>query len=276
MRTISKRRRLIEDTRSIIKDNPMLRKNDCWVMLQDGTILNGAYYKAENGYLHPYILSDPMIDFDDIIYCICQYLQYCPDVFVWSYRNVPETRPYLKDMFCMLKSCDEEDFCGISMTLPREIYEITGDLELPFDERDFRDKAIECNDILNQNILRIRHGGKYRNNGSDGWYFRVSSTGFDWTDLIFSFGEARGFSNYTMLYISRDPQATGENYTMWQGEYQDYLNEDEGLVENLEPRSAFEAPFLDRLNRGVSFKHTPVSKRLYEKFLKRSLYEKKW
>jgi len=55
---------------------------------------------------------------------------------------------------------------------------------LDYDEIDF---ARQITEYLNENFLRVRAGGKLNPEGSDSIYFRISSHGYDWHNLIIDF-----------------------------------------------------------------------------------------
>lgn len=64
---------------------------------------------------------------------------------------------------------------------------------------------------LNQQFLRARYGGMYdTSRGSRGMYFRVSSTGFNWFDIIWSFVYDHRDEIDTVTIV-RDEESTGQS-----------------------------------------------------------------
>lgn len=65
------------------------------------------------------------------------------------------------------------------------------------------------NDRLNDEFLRVRIGGMYDSDaGNNSTYFRISSTGFNWFALIWTFVYERRHT-LTDVTVVKDPEATG-------------------------------------------------------------------
>lgn len=77
---------------------------------------------------------------------------------------------------------------------------------------DLQSINLAVNDALNQEFLRARYGGMYDtdNPGGGEMYFRISSVGFDWFPIIWTFvyDNKRQISSVTVL---KDPEATGRS-----------------------------------------------------------------
>lgn len=77
---------------------------------------------------------------------------------------------------------------------------------------DLQSINLAVNDALNQEFLRARYGGKYDSDNPAGgeMYFRISSVGFDWFPIIWTFvyDNRRQISSVTVL---KDPEATGQS-----------------------------------------------------------------
>ena len=58
---------------------------------------------------------------------------------------------------------------------------------------------------LNQQFCRVRYGGQYRTEGSNDLWFRISSTGFNWADVMYEFA-SKIYYSYAVdyIYICRD------------------------------------------------------------------------
>lgn len=72
------------------------------------------------------------------------------------------------------------------------------------------DLVEEINDSLNQEFLRARFGGMYDSNSDKTMYFRISSTGFDWFNIIWNFvnSNKNQIDKVSVLY---DVESTGKS-----------------------------------------------------------------
>lgn len=74
---------------------------------------------------------------------------------------------------------------------------------------------VAVNSALNEEFVRARAGGEVNSDASLGeMYFRISSTGFNWFDIIWKFVYDRKSSVDTVT-IKRDQEATGEESTYY-------------------------------------------------------------
>ena len=74
----------------------VFEKNECFCLLNDNkTILPGCYFDAEDIWIHPYILcivGNPLAEnINDALDM--------PEMWLWAYKYVPDTREDLKKQF---------------------------------------------------------------------------------------------------------------------------------------------------------------------------------
>lgn len=93
------------------------------------------------------------------------------------------------------------------------------------------------NKELNQEFLRARYGGKYDTaSGNGDMYFRVSSTGFDWFNIIYEF-VYKNKNHISTVTIVKDEESTGykDYYYSHGGVVYDHLNIDEFITQSGNP-----------------------------------------
>lgn len=80
------------------------------------------------------------------------------------------------------------------------------------------DKVIAT--FLNENFLRVRAGGKYKPQGTNSLYFRISSHGYDWYDVIMNFmrdifGIPENMPEY--IWIGHDKETNPPEVVLFEG-----------------------------------------------------------
>lgn len=168
----------------------MLKKNTPYMVRNNGTVL-------ECGDAHPYVVYDIKDNLseiiDNIIYGNTEWL-------FWFYRNTLQNHTKKKIIQCVQylsnillffqeNKIDSYLWMGelkdISTILkffnirPKHISEVT-----PSTLKNLEALFRELNNLTNQEFLRCRTGGEYWEEDSEEIYFRISSTDFNWFDII--------------------------------------------------------------------------------------------
>lgn len=267
-----------------------LEKDMCYCLLNDNkTILPGCR-NYDDEWVHPYIL----LRIDDTFANNLTEIFSLPEMLVWAYKNVPDTRTELETAVSILNYGNHMTFeelnswaeenpdyeylaeCFYTEDVPEVFAEITQAVT-PWTERtgsEFEDALMVANDTLNNSILRARIGGRYRDEGdTDSVYFRVSSVGFDWYDAIVNFIDKKNFDGW--ITIEYDPQALNTNNAIVTDLPVLEFIEDEPLVESAKKhlyQSALEAAMCEKLSRGIAPKDTAKHyKHMFERIKQRAI-----
>lgn len=100
---------------------------------------------------------------------------------------------------------------------------------------------------INQQFCRVRYGGKYNTvRGSNSIYFRISSVGFNWRDVIYNFvSDIKQSKRISDITICRDPESDDANeddeyfYTAKDGRQYYFMPIEEYLTEEHESSPVF-------------------------------------
>ena len=194
-----------------VKDKNFLKIGPAYMLRNDGEVFDAGKY-------HPYINYDvtvmdnyPAIEEDEFSFW-----------WQWFYKhtNSEEIKKRIIKCVKILYSLEMGDDVG--MSLPDnyvDVYSYFGikrsDIIKNIAFEDFRKEANELNGLINQEFLRFRVGGYMipKEGTEDEIYFRISSKGFNWFNLI-----------WTLLYnnqnivnrvtITKDEQSLGTAETI--------------------------------------------------------------
>ncbi len=204
-----------------IKEELKLRVSTPYMLRNDGKVIRVNYGKDDAVVDHPYIIRDRDLSMRAAVrVAVLDRLQ---EVY-WFYQNTGKerTRVELSRFFKIL--LDHTDFFfergELSKFFIEEIISKFNPYNTSYvvpvgEPKDVYEALLHVNDAVNQEFLRFRTGEGVYNKSKLGVFFRVSSKGFDWSDLIAKV-LTEHYYEIDNVSISKDPNTLGsyDNYKM--------------------------------------------------------------
>lgn len=191
-----------------------LRIGPAYMLRRDGEVFDAGKY-------HPYINYD--VTSSDGDWLILEESGRFSSWWQWFYEHTNNEEVKRKIITCIKMLRSMEYNSDLEFELPgayQQVYEYFmskgwGDSLKGVTFEDFKKEANEVNGLINQEFLRFRLGGymKPTAGSEDEIYFRVSSEGFNWFNLIWSllYNNKDLISSVT---VTKDDQALGNNDTI--------------------------------------------------------------
>lgn len=140
-----------------------------------------------------------------------------------------ELRSCYDDMFDLLLAI-EFIFCGLTPSnrtqeLCTHIWENIDSIE--YSKQQKLSYAEQIDFYLNQNFLRVRSGGKLNSGSADSIYFRISSKGYDWHDVIedFLWDVFKHVNDMPQLiWIGHDAETNPPEVVLFEGTPEELIN----------------------------------------------------
>lgn len=139
------------------------------------------------GGIHPYIIYDPSSSLDE---SIKRLFESDYEYLIWFYQNTkqPSNKSNLKEL-CNEYYCSGQ-FKNISQSKREKVEQVVGECSyeesLKLDKDEIFDLLELCNHECNQEFCRVRTSALKFGIANNGIYFRISSAGFNWFDLIWN------------------------------------------------------------------------------------------
>lgn len=194
----------------LIKEEIDLRVNTPYMLRNDGKVIKVKYERPSFFVDHPYVIRDRNLDMKAAVrVAVLDRLQ---DI-DWFYQNTNKerTRVEISRFFKIL--LDNTKYFFEKDELSESFIKELADKFAPYDTtyvvsigepRDVYEALLHINDAVNQEFLRFRTGAGVYNTSKVGVYFRVSSKGFDWSDLIAKVIKSH-YYEIDNISISKDP-----------------------------------------------------------------------
>ncbi len=173
----------------LIKENLELHRDTPYMLRNDGEIFQVKYELPKFPIDHPYIIYYKDHPIDECIVSAVE--ERLPDLY-WFYQNTAKEMTRVGISRFIKLFLDNKEYFLKGRKLSRYILDRVN-LFIPYDTpyvistggpRETYEALLHIDDAANQEFLRFRTGGSPYNKNKLGVYFRVSSKGFDWSDLI--------------------------------------------------------------------------------------------
>lgn len=175
------------------------------MLRNDGELLEVTSMKHN---VHPYLFdreyvtsSDEDITLEDIMYEF--YLDKGAQSIIWFYKNTryPEVKKEIEEVVTNLLNY-EHKYDRYDNELKHSIPYV----DITIDRNDIVTRYLNLSNALNQEFCRVRYSGAYKSEGNTEIWFRISSVGFNWFNLIWKvvYENRRSIESVSIIY---DPQS---------------------------------------------------------------------
>ena len=173
----------------LIKESLELRRDTPYMLRNDGEVYQVKYELPKFPVDHPYIIYYKDRPIDELVLSAVE--ERLPDLY-WFYQNTAKERTKTGISRFIKLFLDNKEYFLKGNRLSKYAQDKVN-LFKPYDTpyvvstggpRETYEALIHVDDATNQEFLRFRTGGSPYSKDRLGAYFRVSSKGFDWSDLI--------------------------------------------------------------------------------------------
>ena len=208
-----------------------LKNNTPYMIRNDGKVF-------EIKEIHPYIIYNLNDNFSEIIDNV---IYSHPEWLKWFYRNtlqeitrkkVIQCIQYLSNILLFNELSDDDEFSELGKLsymqdllkyfniTPKSISKVTESTIITLREL-FR----ELNNLTNQEFLRMRTGGEYWEEDSEEIYFRISSSDFNWFNIIWNliYDNRNWIENITIESDKQAGKDIGKNFYVINGKAIDHM-----------------------------------------------------
>lgn len=164
-------------------------------------------------FIHPYLLDLELLDIKTIPFNLLLdnfFYGYGLPSLIWFYNHTLNDNAKIESDIIA-----SNFFKKMNMDLPNVFNEI----DLKLEEDELKSRYFILNNVFNQEFCKVRFAGKYRIEGNNEIWFRISSMNFNWFDLIW---KVVYHNEYSIEYVNicTDKQAKGKEkfYTIGRDE----------------------------------------------------------
>lgn len=203
---------------NLIKEEIDLRVNTPYMLRNDGKVIKVKYELPKFPIDHPYIIKHKDLSIDE---CVLNAIEEGLSDLYWFYQNTAKERTKVGISRFIKLFLDNKEYFLKGKELSKYVQDNVA-LFSPYDTvyvvsvggpRETYEALLHINDATNQEFLRFRTGSSPYNKNKLGVYFRISSKGFDWSDLIAKVVRDH-YYELDNISISKDQTALGvyDNY----------------------------------------------------------------
>ena len=214
-----------------------LKNNTPYMIRNDGKVF-------EVKEIHPYIIYNLNDNFseiiDNIVYSHPEWLKrfYKNTLQETTRKKIIQCLQYLSNILLFNESNDDDGFLWLGKLsyiqnllkyfniTPQKISEVTASTIITLKEL-FK----ELNNLTNQEFLRMRTGGEYWEEDSEEIYFRISSSDFNWFNIIWNliYDNRNWIENITIESDKQAGKDIGKNFYIVNGKIINHLSVEEFL-----------------------------------------------